>query len=420
MILDTAKVLGSSVSHLQEVSLGLIGSQEETQVSRACLEIQVEYSTNLKMITQALQGGIVPLGLLKNLPERYGFSLRHMELWVNKWNGCDEEVCIGTSLIPITGNEQSLIPVTVLGIPVSDTQVILYHLQYTQFVVEGDDLVQLDLSSCLHFDSKIICLMGQDKVIHHSCYHNQTSCQARIEMVTSINDLVTQVELRKICFQVMLEEEVVTAFFSTCIHRETLSRGLYCMEGDVKAIEIQGEKISVTSIPTEHLRALPIQLNLTQVNQFPWQQWTEEIKKDKGLLEVLQKQLQNADITFQHQQGQLEQILHEWDQMSGYSWWKNLKKSVNMWSKTSVNSAAGNILSNPIVIISILVLLCIIYQIFLMYRMKKLYSKVKLEVNKGDNMIREMVKRIQNTKSVNNLEQVIPQAKQNNTIHDKV
>lgn len=73
MVLNTETVLGSSVSHLQDAKLALIESDQESQVARACLEIQIEYSTNLKMIAQALQGGVTPLGWLKNLTVKYKF-----------------------------------------------------------------------------------------------------------------------------------------------------------------------------------------------------------------------------------------------------------------------------------------------------------------------------------------------------------
>ncbi|XP_056407173.1 uncharacterized protein LOC130298266 [Hyla sarda] len=96
MVLNTSTVIGSSVSHLQDATLELIESQQEVQVSRACLEIQVEYSTNLKMMAQALQSGVTPLGLLRSLPEKYSFSLNHIDLWINKWLGCDKEVCIAS------------------------------------------------------------------------------------------------------------------------------------------------------------------------------------------------------------------------------------------------------------------------------------------------------------------------------------
>ncbi|CAJ0922037.1 unnamed protein product [Ranitomeya imitator] len=85
MVLNTAAVLGSSVSHLQDATLALIESEQESQVAKTCLEIQIEYSTNLKMIAQALQSGITPLGLMRNLPTEYNFALNHTDLWVNKW-----------------------------------------------------------------------------------------------------------------------------------------------------------------------------------------------------------------------------------------------------------------------------------------------------------------------------------------------
>ncbi|KAM4019380.1 LOW QUALITY PROTEIN: uncharacterized protein ACNLHF_000085 [Anomaloglossus baeobatrachus] len=87
MVMNTADVLGSSVSHLQDATLALVESTHETEVAKACLEIQVEYSTNLKMTAQTLQSGITPLGILRNLPVEYDFALNHTDLWVNKWLG---------------------------------------------------------------------------------------------------------------------------------------------------------------------------------------------------------------------------------------------------------------------------------------------------------------------------------------------
>ncbi|CAJ0928894.1 unnamed protein product [Ranitomeya imitator] len=124
MVLNTAVVLGSSVSHLQDATLALIESEQESQVAKTCLEIQIEYSTNLKMIAQALQSGITPLRLMRNLPTEYNFALNHTDLWVNKWLGCEQNICVGTSLIPVSGREETLVPITVLGIPVSRTQLL--------------------------------------------------------------------------------------------------------------------------------------------------------------------------------------------------------------------------------------------------------------------------------------------------------
>ncbi|CAJ0965333.1 unnamed protein product, partial [Ranitomeya imitator] len=81
MVLNTAVVLESSVSHLQDATLALIESEQESQVAKTCLEIQIGYSTNLKMIAQALQSGITPLELMRNLPTEYNFALNHTDLW---------------------------------------------------------------------------------------------------------------------------------------------------------------------------------------------------------------------------------------------------------------------------------------------------------------------------------------------------
>ncbi|CAJ0952667.1 unnamed protein product [Ranitomeya imitator] len=54
-----------------------------------------------------------------------------------------------------------------------------------------------------------------------------------VENVHTIHDLVTPVSADKIDFQVMSEKEVVSAFFSSCVHAENLTAGLYCIECDV-------------------------------------------------------------------------------------------------------------------------------------------------------------------------------------------
>ncbi|CAJ0968385.1 unnamed protein product [Ranitomeya imitator] len=447
MVLNTAAVLGSSVSHLQDATLALIESEQESQVAKTCLEIQIEYSTNLKMIAQALQSGITPLGLMRNLPTEYNFALNHTDLWdivpvyqikgisklfklclpkvqcfcdsltsppserqfnallmsvasllandpvpspgampvywkdrrknylciqflyflpqlfkvladcrcvvgdFSKWLGCEQDICVGTSLIPVSGREKTLVPIAVLGIPVSRTQLLYYQLQYTDFAFEGTNIEQVDISSCLNFVSKVMCLPGQDKVIYHLCFHNHTSCHARVENVHTIHDLVTPVSANKICFQVLSEKEVVSAFFSSCVHTENLTIGLYCIEGNVKTLSKKEGSINITSIGSRNLKILPIQFNLSQINNFPWNMWTNEIKKDKGLLNLLTKQLKEAEIVFRHEQGNLNDIEHEWTSMSGSSWWKNLGKSVNSWSQSSAKMAVGNVLSNPIVIV---------------------------------------------------------------------
>ncbi|XP_069587049.1 uncharacterized protein [Ranitomeya imitator] len=393
MVLNTATVLGSSVSHLQDATLALIESEQESQVAKTCLEIQIEYSTNLKMIAQALQSGITPLGLMRNLPTEYNFALNHTDLWVNKWLGCEQDICVGTSLIPVSGREETLVPIAVLGIPVSRTQLLYYQLQYIDFAFDGTNTEQVDISSCLNFVSKVMCLPGQDKVIYHSCFHNHTSCHARVENVHTIHDLVTPVSTNKICFQVMSGKEVVSAFFSSCVHTENLTIGLYCIEGNVKTLSKKEGSVNITSIGSRNLKILPIQFNLSQINNFPWNMWTNEIKKDKGLLNLLTKQLKEAEIVFRHEQGNLNDIEHEWTSMSGSSWWKNLGKSVNSWSQSSAKMAVGNVLSNPIVIIFIIVLLCIIYQIIIMCKIKNIYKKIKIEMKKEDDILREMLKR---------------------------
>ncbi|KAM5193782.1 uncharacterized protein ACMZJ9_019413 [Mantella aurantiaca] len=263
MVMKTATVTGPSIIHLQDATLNLMNSDQQSHIARACLEIQTEYSTNFKIIAQAFQSGITPLGILQNLPSEYGFALNHTDLWVNKWIGCHKDDCYGTSMVPIAGKEHLLVPITVLGLPVSDTQLLYYQLQHTDFAMSksNTELDQLDLSSCLHFQSKIICLPNQDKSIYHSCFHNHTLCTARIEQVKTKSDLITLVGQSK-------------------------------------------------------------------------------------------------------------------------SWWSKIKNAATVWGKTSVTSAAGNILLHPIVIIFIIIILCILFQICLMFRMKRFYSLIRIEMKK--------------------------------------
>ncbi|KAM5145534.1 uncharacterized protein ACMZJ9_012885 [Mantella aurantiaca] len=264
MVMKTATVTGPSIIHLQDATLNLMNSDQQSHIARACLEIQTEYSTNFKIIAQAFQSGITPLGILQNVPSEYGFALNHTDLWVNKWIGCHKDDCYGTSMVPIAGKEHLLVPITVLGLPVSDTQLLYYQLQHTDFAMSksNTELDQLDLSSCLHFQSKIICLPNQDKSIYHSCFHNHTLCTARIEQVKTKSDLITLVGQSK-------------------------------------------------------------------------------------------------------------------------SWWSKIKNAATVWGKTSVTSAAGNILLHPIVIIFIIIILCILFQICLMFRMKRFYSLIRIEMKKG-------------------------------------
>ncbi|KAM4026849.1 uncharacterized protein ACNLHF_022715 [Anomaloglossus baeobatrachus] len=189
-----------------------------------------------------------------------------------------------------------------LGIPVSNTQQVFYQLQYTDFAFDGVNTEQVDISSCLHFVSKVMCLPGQDKVIYHSCFHNHSSCHARIETAQTIHDLVTPVSPNKICFQVMSETEMVSAFYSTCVHKTNLPMGLYCIEGNVRSLSKKEGSLNITSIAKRNLTTFPIQFNLSQINDFPWDMWTSEIKKDKGLLDLLTKQLKEAEIIFRHEQ----------------------------------------------------------------------------------------------------------------------
>lgn len=101
---------------------------------------------------------------------------------------------------------------------------------------------------------------------------------------------------------------------------------------------------------------LPIQYNISQVDEFQWKEWADIIQKDKGLLIALSEELQKAEIIFKHEQGNLKVIEHEWSEMSANSWWSNLNKTVSVWGNTSVTTAAGNILLHPIVIIFIIMI----------------------------------------------------------------
>ncbi|CAJ0965658.1 unnamed protein product [Ranitomeya imitator] len=134
-------------------------------------------------------------------------------------------------------------------------------------------------------------------------------------------------------------------------------------------------KVQVPSSGSRNLKILSIQFNLSQINNFPCNTWTNEIRKDKGLLNLLKKQLKEAEIVFRHEQGNLNDIEHEWTSMSGSSWWRNLGKSLTSWPQSSAKMAAGNVLSNPIVIIFIIVLLCIIYQIVIMCKIKNIIKR---------------------------------------------
>ncbi|KAM5171943.1 LOW QUALITY PROTEIN: uncharacterized protein ACMZJ9_004766 [Mantella aurantiaca] len=385
MVMKTATVTGPSIIHLQDATLNLMNSDQQSHIARACLEIQTEYSTNFKMIAQAFQSGITPLGILQNLPSEYGFALNHTDLWANKWIGCHKDDCYGTSMVPIAGKEHLLVPITVLGLPVSDTQLLYYQLQHTDFAMSksNTELDQLDLSSCLHFQSKIICLPNQDKSIYHSCFHNHTLCTARIEQVKTKSDLITLVGQSKVCFQIMSDMERVKAFFSSCTYSDNLSRGLYCIEGDLTAIIVNGIRVNITNMLRRNITSLPLQYNISQVDEFPWKEWANIIQKDRGLLITLSEELRHAEIIFKHEQGNLREVEHEWTEFSGKSWWSKIKNAATVWGKTSVTSAAGNILLHPIVIIFIIIILCILFQICLMFRMKRFYSLIRIEMKKG-------------------------------------
>ncbi|CAJ0931743.1 unnamed protein product [Ranitomeya imitator] len=186
MVLNTTAVLGSSVSHLQDATLALIESEQESPVAKTCLDIQIEYSTNLKKIAQALQSGITPVGLMRNLPTEFNFVLNPTDLWVNKWLGCDQNICVGT----YSTSTRPALPSPSVSSPIP--------------------------------------------------------CRL-VENGHTIHDLVTPVSANKICFQVMSEKEVVSAFFSPCVQAESLTIGLYCIEGNVKTLTKKEGSINMTS-----------------------------------------------------------------------------------------------------------------------------------------------------------------------------
>lgn len=395
MIMKTATVIGPSIVHLQNITLKLMDNEQHSHIARTCLEIQTEYSTNFKIIAQAFQSGITPLGILQSLPNEYVFAKNHTDLWVNKWVGCNPHECFGTSMIPIAGREQILVPITVLGLPVSDTQLLYYQLQYIDFALDNNNSEpeQLDLSSCLHFQSKVICLPKQEKGIFHSCFHNHSLCTARIEKVKTSFDLVTPVGKRKVCFQVMTNSEAVKVFFLSCTQTETLIRGLYCIEGDLTGISINGIRVNLTNMLMRNVSVLPIQYNISQVDDFPWKEWADIIQKDKGLLIALSEELQKAEIVFKHEQGNLQGIENDWTKFSGQSLWSNFKNTVSMWGKTSVTTAVGNILLHPLVIIFIIMILCILFQICIMIRMRQFYKLIKKEMKKGEEIMTGIFRR---------------------------
>ncbi|CAJ0965660.1 unnamed protein product [Ranitomeya imitator] len=222
IVWNAVAVLGSCVSHLQDTTLALIESEQESPVAK-------------------------------------------------HWLGCEQNICVGTSLIPVSGREETLVPITVLGIPVSHTQLLFYQLcrDHTQRDTaesrrfkqsSGTGTLERSMQphsntwSCRAYSTQILhltvmCLPGQDKVIYHSCFHNHASCHAKVENVHTIHVLVTSVSANKICFQVMSEKEVVSAFFSSCLHAENLTIGLYCtIEGNVKTLSKKEGSINITSL----------------------------------------------------------------------------------------------------------------------------------------------------------------------------
>lgn len=53
------------------------------------------------------------------------------------------------------------------------------------------------------------------------------------------------------------------------MYKENLTRGLYCIEGDITAILMTEGRVNITSIGNEKLQSLPVQFNLSQINHFP-------------------------------------------------------------------------------------------------------------------------------------------------------
>lgn len=191
----------------------------------------------------------------------------------------------------------------------------------------------------------------------------------------------------------MTDTERVKTFFSSCTNTENLHQGLYCVERDIVAISVNGLRTNLTNMFMKNISALPTQYNISQIDEFPWEEWANVIQKDKGLLIALAKELQNAEILFKHEQGNLQEISHQWSEFSGSNWWKKFSNSVSIWGKTSITSAAGNILSHPIVILFIIIMLFIIFQLCLMFRMKKLYYRIRNEIKKGDDLLQNKLKR---------------------------
>ncbi|XP_041447291.1 uncharacterized protein LOC121403669 [Xenopus laevis] len=395
MIVKTASVFGPSVLHLQDITIGLLNSENAAQVSRICMEIQMEYSTDFKVIAQALQGGISPLGIRNSLPKEYKIALNHVDLWVNKWIGCKNSECLGTSLIPIAGEEVPLYSMSVLGIPISQSQLLYYNLQFNDFIVNStaENPVQVDLSACLRFNSKVLCLPHQLRPIYHSCFHNHSTCTARIEDMKCPFELVTPLQETKVCLQVMAKTELVKVYFSTCTEIAELERGLYCIDKSPLGILLQGILVNIPQILTTDIASNPFQFNISLTNEFPWLEWAKQIQKDEGLLHMLKKRLQKTEIIFQHEQGKLKEIEHEYSEMSGSSWWRKMTKSVNMWSKTSVGTAVGNILIHPLVILLLIILFCIGLQMFVMCKTRYMYNHLKEVIEQSGIIFKQMVYR---------------------------
>ncbi|XP_017952040.2 uncharacterized protein LOC108648307 [Xenopus tropicalis] len=393
MVVKTASVLGPSVLHLQETTVGLLKSSNIAEVARACMEIQIEYSTDLKVTAQALHGGITPLGIRNSLPEEYRIALNHLDLWINKWMGCNEKECLGTSLIPLAGQELPVYSMAILGIPVSNNQLLFYKLQYKDFIIPSvaAEPEQVDLSACLHFSSKVLCTPYQIRTVYHSCFHNQSMCPVQVETIKSTYDLVTPINNDKICFQVMTNDEEVKVFFHSCTATSKLKRGLYCAQDGPIEVVLRNVRIPVPKYLSRDVNSIPIQFNLSQVSEFPWKEWAARLEQDQGLLHSLHKQLHEAEVIFQHEQGNLELIEHDLSGMSGMTWWKKFSKSVQSWSHTSAGTAATNFMLHPFIILLCVCLICIFMQVCLICKTKSMYRNLRRSLEQGELILREMI-----------------------------
>lgn len=109
----------------------------------------------------------------------------------------------------------------------------------------------------------------------------------------------------------MTDTERVKTFFSSCTNTENLHQGLYCVERDIVAISVNGLRTNLTNMFMKNISALPTQYNISPIDEFPWEEWSNVIQKDKGLLIALAKEVQNAELLFKNEQGNLQEIAHQ-------------------------------------------------------------------------------------------------------------